>query len=57
MSGAQLALAYLDVKKSLLVPGAADEKLVSAEELCNILYSCLGETSSFGVNYDLMIKC
>lgn len=57
VSGGQLALAYLDVKKSPLFSEAADEKLVSAEELCDVLYSGLGETFSFDVNCDLTIKC
>lgn len=46
--GGQLALANVHVKEPLLFPGAADEKLVSAEELCDVLYC--------DVSYDLMIK-
>lgn len=57
VSGGQLALAYVDVKKSSIFPGAGDEKLVSAEELCDLLHSGLGEASSFDVNSDLMMKC
>jgi len=48
---------YLDVKEASLFPEATDEKLVSAEELCDVLYTGLGKTFSFDVNYDLMIKC
>lgn len=57
LSGGQLAVASLDIKKTLFFPGAGGEKLLSAEDLCNVLYSGLGETSSVEVSYDLMIKC
>lgn len=43
-------------KTTLLFQGAAAGILISAGELCDGLHSGLGETCSFGINSDLMIK-